>query len=562
MAEPSRKSNKPVAATEIDIRTVRSHLLDRVLIYFAIVVPLGLGLSLLRILEHGWHPVYTLHVAVTALLAATATFRKRLSYHLRAMILLGVFLSLGIVGLCAFGLLGGGHLVLITFAVLAAVTLGTRAGLIACTIAAAITLLTGLAVTAGLIRYTFDVATYATSLSAWGIMLILFFLFIPIAVIALGTVHEHLAASLRNLQESHAKHRRLVGSLTDAILYRYDTGGFLTYVSPSIKHVLGYSIRETSPHYSRFLSDHPDNQDALQHAEQSIRGIRQPPYELQMRAKNGDLHWMEVSETPVIDQDGRVVAVEGVAYDITARKRAAEEREDLIGRLEAQNAELERFAYTVSHDLKSPLITIKGYLGALHEDLIQGEVDDVAEDVNRISGAADKMGALLDDLLEMSRVGRVTNPPELIPLGELVADTVQLVQGQLDRCGARVEVEPDLPEVFGDRVRLSELLQNLIDNAVKYARRDTPPHIEIGARRDENHIVCHVRDNGIGIEPSFHDRVFRLFDQLDPKAEGSGVGLAISRRIVEIHGGRIWVESTAGHGATFFFALPATSASD
>ncbi len=238
-------------------------------------------------------------------------------------------------------------------------------------------------------------------------------------------------------------------------------------------------------------------------------------------------------------------------------ERSRVERERLITRLEIQNAELERFAYTVSHDLKTPLITIKGHAGALAEDLAHGDGKLAEEDLARIAGAADRMGSLLKDLLDLSRIGRVVNPPEDVPLGELVDEALQMFFQQIEAKNIRIDVAPDLPSVFGDRNRLLEVYQNLLENAIKYLGDPAEPRIEIGWRADGDASTLFVRDNGIGIEPPYHERIFKLFDQLDRNVEGTGIGLTLVRRIIDIHGGRIWVESEGlGHGSTFCFTLP------
>lgn len=242
--------------------------------------------------------------------------------------------------------------------------------------------------------------------------------------------------------------------------------------------------------------------------------------------------------------------------DITKRKQVEQEREQLIANLESQNAELERFTYTVSHDLKSPLVTVKGFLGLLRDDLADGNHEAIANDLERLDYAANSMAQLLNDLLELSRVGRVVNEPENVDLLGLAREAAELVRGQIAESGARIDIEPDLPVVFGDPQRLLEVLQNLIDNAVKYMGNQTEPVVEIGCRNSKSAPILYVKDNGMGIDPDFHERIFGLFDQLDRTAEGSGVGLALVKRIVELHGGRIWVESDGlNHGATFCFTL-------
>jgi len=234
--------------------------------------------------------------------------------------------------------------------------------------------------------------------------------------------------------------------------------------------------------------------------------------------------------------------------------------EGLVAELEKKNAELERFTYTVSHDLKSPLITIRGFLGYLEKDAINGNFERLKSDIERISQAAKKMQLLLEELLELSRVGRLINEPEAIPFEAIVQDALEKVQGQLSSNTVKVEVGSNLPDVYGDRIRLVEVLQNLLDNAAKFMGDQTNPIIEIGVRQEEGENIFFVKDNGLGIEPQFQEKVFGLFDKLDPNSEGTGIGLALVKRIVEVHGGRIWVESAAGIGSTFYFTLPTPSA--
>ena len=318
---------------------------------------------------------------------------------------------------------------------------------------------------------------------------------------------------------------------------------------------------EVSRHAEKWQTFRPDGSpyppEELPLSRAVLRGETTNGEEVIVRDVSGTDHWVSTNAAPIRDESGEVSAGIVVFHDITDRKQVEEEREELISRLEAQNAELERFTYTVSHDLKSPLITIKGYIGLLFEDLLEMDANAVKSDLLRISRAADKMGDLLDDLLELSRIGRLANPPENVSLEGLAGEAVELLQGRLQGKRVRVDVSSDLPVVYGDRTRLLEVLQNLIDNAVKYMGDEPEPRIEIGSRQDEDETVCFVRDNGIGIDKRFHDKVFGLFDQLEPTTEGTGIGLALVKRIIEVHGGRIWIESEgAGCGSTFCFTIP------
>jgi len=234
------------------------------------------------------------------------------------------------------------------------------------------------------------------------------------------------------------------------------------------------------------------------------------------------------------------------------------ERVSLIRELETQNAELERFTYTVSHDLRSPLVTIHGFLGYLRQDAAAHDMARFDKDLHRIANAVDRMQFLLNDLLELSRIGRVINPSESMPFGDIVAEAVELLNGPLEARRVNVRVHNDFPLVFGDHARLVEVLQNLISNAAKFMGDQPQPMIEIGTDgEDPNHMqILFVRDNGIGIDPQFHDRIFGLFNRLDPAIEGTGIGLTLVKRIIEMHGGKILIHSGVGEGATFYFTLP------
>jgi PAS domain S-box-containing protein len=233
------------------------------------------------------------------------------------------------------------------------------------------------------------------------------------------------------------------------------------------------------------------------------------------------------------------------------------ERQKLIDELDSKNSELERFTYAVSHDLKSPLITIRGFVGFLREDIAAGNASRMQADLRQMAGAMDVMQQRLDDLLELSRAGRLTDKPEVIRFNDLIAEALGLVHGRISQRGIVVHVEENLPAIIADRRRLLEVLQNLLDNAAKFLRDEPTPRIDIGQRGEaDGKPVFFVRDNGMGIPPEHREKIFGIFNKLDPKAEGTGIGLSLVKRIIEAHEGRIWVESEAGMGSTFYFTLP------
>ena len=248
--------------------------------------------------------------------------------------------------------------------------------------------------------------------------------------------------------------------------------------------------------------------------------------------------------------DGTVIGRVWSFRDITERKR----QEKLLSE---KNTELERFTYTVSHDLKSPLVTVKTFIGYLEQDMLTPDPERVKQDVTYMRNAADKMGLLLDELLNLARVGRKTNPAERVTFKELTREVIRLVTGRIIANGVEVQVADAAVVLEGDRPRLMEVWQNLVENACKFMGNQPKPRVEIGVEQRGGETVFFVRDNGVGIEPRFQAKVFGLFEKLDPKGEGTGMGLTLVKRIVEMYKGRIWVESPGlGQGANFLFTLP------
>lgn len=265
---------------------------------------------------------------------------------------------------------------------------------------------------------------------------------------------------------------------------------------------------------------------------------------------SGNTITLLTSKIPLRNGQGGIDGMIGVYLDITERKQ-------MEAALWAKNKELEQFTYAVSHDLRSPLVTIQTFLGYLEEDIRDQAATNMAKDLAHIHAAADKMGRLLEELLKLSRAGHQTNTPEDVALSVIVNEVLALVAGQISQRGVQVVVAEPAAVLHGDRARLVAVFQNLVDNACKFMGDQKEPRLEIGVEQHKAEKVFFVRDNGSGIAPGQVENLFGLFVRLNPQVEGAGIGLAIVKRIVEVYGGRIWVESKgAGQGACFYFTLP------
>jgi PAS domain S-box-containing protein len=247
--------------------------------------------------------------------------------------------------------------------------------------------------------------------------------------------------------------------------------------------------------------------------------------EVVIELPDGERRWILNNAAPVRDATGEIVAGVNVFTDITELKQTAADREKLILELEDKNAELERFTYTVSHDLKSPLITIKGFLGLLQEELQRGDLTKIESRIQKVFAASDQMSRLLGELLELSRIGRIENIREWVSVTEIAQQAADLNGSAIESKQVIVDIEPDMPAVLVDRNRVVEVFQNLIDNAVRFASQAAQPRVQVGRQRLNGQVgeVYYVADNGAGIAPAYHEKVFGLFEQLEPELGGTGI---------------------------------------
>ena len=384
-----------------------------------------------------------------------------------------------------------------------------------------------------------------------------------VAVESIGrdiTERKKMEEALKNSEQEKAA---ILSGLKNGAVEYLDPQMRIIWVNEAVQKSLGIPVKEMQGKYCFEL----------------IEGLKAPcpgctavitcktgePQERELVTPDGKT-WISCSN-PLKDARGQVIGVVHVAINITGRKQAEEALRKAHDELETRvkerteelarkNTEMEQFIYTVSHDLRTPLITMSGFLGFVKQDAEKGDLDRMQADLQITNESVTKMDRLLLETLELSRIGRVVNPPEDVPFGEIVEDALGQTSEKIRSKGFKVSAAQNLPVVHVDRFRITEVLVNLIENSIKYMKLQANSEIEIGQRIDGTDRIFFVRDNGIGIAPSQHDKVFELFYKVNKKSEGAGAGLAIVKRIIEVHGGRIWIESELGKGCTVCFTLP------
>jgi len=363
----------------------------------------------------------------------------------------------------------------------------------------------------------------------------------------------HRVVQTEKIRASEEQFRSIVENVQDVIVLTRPEGS-ITYISPSCRGVFGVEAGELR---HRMWGDliHGDDLDKLEtFYAKSLRGEGGAIPEYRVRC-DGEERWVSHSWSPIV-RDGEVWQVVSAVNDVTWRKNAEKTLQDSLRELEQTNRELNDFTHIVSHDLKAPLMTIESFSSFLLEDY-GDQLDDAGQDyLGRVMTASQRMVALIDGLLTLSRVGRRDTGYAEVDVGRLMGEVLEDLGGQVEACGAVVKVG-EMPLVVAQEVWMKQLLANLVGNAIKF-NESRPPRVEVGYRDAGDHHIFTVTDNGIGIPEDQRHLLFRVFSRVPTEKHypGTGAGLSICRKIVESMGGEIGVESKEGFGSTFWFTLP------
>jgi signal transduction histidine kinase len=281
-------------------------------------------------------------------------------------------------------------------------------------------------------------------------------------------------------------------------------------------------------------------------------------YEYHFRTLKGSDRWVLHDAFLSTDPETGEPVVEAIMRDITAIKEAQEKLRRKAEELQERNAELDSFVHTVSHDLKSPLVAIAGFAQLLEKKCADAVGPTGQRYLQKVVSNVMRMREHIDDLLELARVGRDAVALEPVNVAQILREVLDELQERIQGRGARIDVPEDLPVVGYQEVRMRQLLRNLVENALKFMGDQPDPNVAIEWTQSGGEICFAVRDNGIGVAEERQEAIFEVFRRLPEAAEieGTGVGLALVRRIVQIHGGRVWVHSAPGKGSTFYFTVP------
>ncbi|ANH60753.1 PAS domain-containing sensor histidine kinase [Dokdonia donghaensis] len=354
----------------------------------------------------------------------------------------------------------------------------------------------------------------------------------------------------KNIEAERAKYSSIIANM-ELGLVEVDTNDKILMVNQSLEEMSGYEEQELLGKRGRdILLDKESQQRLLEENKKRLKGTSNS-YEVVAITKQGEKrHWL-ISGAPNYDVSGNIIGSIGIHLDITAIKELELQKESLLQKLASSNHELQEYAHVVSHDLKSPLRSLDALLTWVKEDNVDVLSSDSLENLDLMGTTLEKMEQLISDVLEYSSVSSDEKEVQDVAVSGVIDDIEKLLHIPDNIC---IEREDTLPTIKADRVRIQQLFQNLMSNAIRYSDKEMGI-IKIGCEQSKEYNTFSVSDNGIGIEKEYHDKIFEIFQSLNKHKDSTGIGLSIVKKIVDLYSGKIWLESTPGEGTTFFFTL-------
>jgi PAS domain S-box-containing protein len=381
---------------------------------------------------------------------------------------------------------------------------------------------------------------------------------LKISVASLNQREVEMEKSIEDLRQSEKRSRLLVASVKDYAIFMLDPEGYITSWNDGAQRIKGYTAEEIiGKHFSIFYTKEDlDNGKPSMELEVAKAVGKYEEEGVRLR-KDGTKIWVNVIITAVYSEEHELIGFAKVTRDLSERKEAEEALVEKNRELVHSNSELEQFAYVASHDLKEPLRMVSSYVQLLSKRLETRLDEESKEYIQFAMEGAQRMNVLISDLLEYSRVGRMYKLDQKVDLNEAIDTVEKNLRTFIQESGATINHQ-QLPTVLSAQVYMVQLFQNLINNSIKFARIDVAPEIDITVSDYQGFWLFIVRDNGIGFDQKHADRIFIIFQRLHERGShpGTGIGLAICKKIIEIHGGRIWAESEIGVGTKFLFTLP------
>ncbi len=354
----------------------------------------------------------------------------------------------------------------------------------------------------------------------------------------------------RNIEVEREKYSSIIANMNLGLI-EVNLNDEILMVNQRLEAMSGYSEQELIGKRGSDILLVKEDQHVLNNENEKRLKGNSNSYEVRARRKDGEIrHWL-ISGAPQYNINGKVTGSIGIHLDITALKNLEIQKENLLKKLEKSNDELQEYAHVVSHDLKSPLRSINALVSWIREDNLDKWTEDTKHHLNMIDATLEKMEQLISDVLEYSSVGADNSIKKSVDLNEVLSDIETLLHIP-DHI--TLEIKKPFPSIQADKVKIQQLFQNLISNAIRYCDKDSG-YVKLDYEETPKHYKFTVEDNGIGISPEFHEKIFKIFQTLNKRKDSTGIGLSIVKKIVDLYNGDIWVESELHKGTTFHFTL-------